>query len=123
MYVLPLPVTTDVQNPRVRYVGANLNLSLTCDFAEGSTAEGCYFNFTGVTTQQSFFVNRSKNSSEAYASSCHMANAVADNTDFVWSAFDDIGGVSIPVNLTEVDEDDFKCAGVFKYFAEAKTSL
>ena len=110
MYVLPLPVTTDVQNARVRYVGTNLHL--TCDFAEGSTAEGCYFNFTGVTTQQSFFVSRSENSSEV--SSCAMANAVANNTDFLWSAFDDIGGVSIPVNLTEADEDDFECGpGVF----------
>ena len=46
------------------------------------------------------------------ASSCDMANAVADNTDFKWSAFDDIGGVSIMVELIEADEDDFECAGI-----------
>lgn len=105
----PLPVTTDVQNPRVRYVGTNFNL--TCDFAEGSTAEGCFFNFTGVKTEpQTFFVNRIGNSS--VATNCTEAETAADDKNYNWSAFDDIGGVSITVKLIPVDswdEDNFTC--------------
>ena len=103
-----LPVTTDVQNPSVRYVNNSVNL--TCEFAEGSTAEGCLFNFTGVTTQQSFFVNRSGDS--PVASTCAIARAFANNTDYTWSAFDDIGGVPVTVELIAVDsqdEDNFTC--------------
>ena len=89
----------------MRYVGFNLNL--ICDFAEGSTAEVCFFKFTGMNAQESFLVNRSGNSS--VASSCAEAEAVADNVDFVWSAFDNIGGVPIMVELIPVDEDNFEC--------------
>ena len=105
--ILPLPVTTDVQNPRVKYVGESLNL--TCDFAEGSTAEGCFFNFTGVNTEsQTFFVKRSGNSSVAW--SCAMADADADDLNYMWSAFDDIEGVPITVELNDSqDQDNFKC--------------
>ena len=98
-------VTTDVQNPRVRYVGFNVNL--TCEFAEGSTAEVCFFNFTGMTAQQTFLVNRAVNTS--VASSCAMTDAVADNVDFGWSAFDNIAGIPITVELIPVDEDHFEC--------------
>ena len=107
--VLLLSVTTDVQNPRVRYVGTNLNLSLTCDFAEKSTAEGCLFNFTGINTEpQSFLVNRVGDS--PMASACTMANAVANNMNYMWSAFDAIRGVPITVELIAVDnQDNFEC--------------
>ena len=100
-----MSVTTDVQTAWVRYVGAKVNL--ICDFAEGSTAEGCFFNFTGMSTHQSFLVNKSVNSS--VASSCAVAFAVADNADFAWSASGTIGGVSIMVELIPVDEDNFEC--------------
>ena len=108
--VLPLKVTTDVQNPQVRYVGDNFNL--TCEFAEGSTAEGCFFNFTGIIYgAQTFFVNRSGNSS--VATTCAMADAtVADDKNYMWSAFDDIGGVPITVELIPFDsrdENNFTC--------------
>ena len=86
----------------MRYVGVGVNLS--CDFAEGSTAEGCFFNFTGITTVQTFFVNRSGNSS--VATTCAVTYAAADDKNFVWSAFDDIGGVSITVELIPVDSQD-----------------
>lgn len=46
------------------------------------------------------------------ASSCAVANAVADNLDFMWSAFDDGGGVPIAVALMPVDrrnQDNFEC--------------
>ena len=89
----------------MRYFGFNLNL--TCDFAEGSTAEVCFFNFTGMTAKQTFLVNRAVNSS--VASSCAMADAVADIADFEWSAFDNIAGVPITVELIPVDEDHFEC--------------
>lgn len=105
---MPLQVTTDVQNPQVRYVGTNVNL--TCEFAEGSTAEGCFFNFTGYNSEpQTFFVKKSGNSS---ASACAMANAAADDKNYMWSAFDNIGGVAITVELIPVDswdEDNFTC--------------
>ena len=97
-----------MQNPSVRYVNNSVNL--TCEFAEGSTAEGCLFNLTGVTTQQSFFVNRSGDS--PVASTCAIARAFANNTDYTWSAFDDIGGVPVTVELIAVDsqdEDNFTC--------------
>ena len=103
-----LPVTTDVQNPSVRYVNNSVNL--TCEFAEGSTAEGCLFNFTGVTTQQPFFVNRSGDS--PVASRCAIARAFANNTDYTWNAFDDIGGTPVTVELIAVDsqdENNFTC--------------
>ena len=103
---LPLPVTTDVQNPSVRYV--NYSVNLTCEFAKGSAAEGCLFNFTGATTQQSFFVNR--NGDSPVASTCAIARAFANNTDYTWSASDIIGGVPIMVELSLVDEDNFECA-------------
>ena len=108
---LPLQVTTDVQNPKVRFIGANVNL--TCDFAEGSTADGCFFNFTGYNTDlepQSFFINRSGNSS--VATTCDVADAPADDKNYEWSAFDDIGGVPITVELIPVgiwEEDNFTC--------------
>ena len=107
--VLSLQVTTDVQSPQVRYVGANFNL--TCEFADGSTAEACFFNFTGIKTEaQTFFVNRSENSS--VATTCAMSDAAADDKNYMWSAFDDIGGVPITVELIPVDsrdEDNFTC--------------
>ena len=104
---LTLPVTTDVQNPSVRYVNNSVNL--TCVFAEGSTAEGCLFNFTGpgINTQQSFFVNRSGDSS--IATSCESTREFANNTDYMWSASDTTGGISIVVELILVDEDNFEC--------------
>ena len=104
---LPLLVTTDVQSPQVRYVGANFNL--TCEFAEGSTAELCFFNFTGINTEpHTFLVNRAVNSS--VASSCAEADAVADDMNYMWSAFDDIGGVPLTVELIAVDsQDNFEC--------------
>ena len=105
---ISLPVTTDVQNPRVRYINTNLNLS--CNFAEGSTAEGCFFNFTGLSKEQSFFVNRTGDS--LVVSACAVAGAVADNVDFTWSAFDDGGDIPIAVTLVPVDsqdQDNFEC--------------
>ena len=92
----------------MRYVNTNLNLS--CNFAEGSTAEGCLFNFTGVSTEQSFFVNRTGDS--LVASSCAVAEAVDDNVDFMWSAFDDGGDIPIAVTLVPVDSQNqvnFEC--------------
>ena len=106
--VLPLSVTTDVQNPRVRYLNNTINL--TCEFAEGSTAEGCLFNFTGVTTHEIFVVNRSGDSTAA--STCTISKAFANNTDYMWSAFDFNGGVPIKVELIAVDsqdDDNFTC--------------
>ena len=107
--MLPLQVTTDVQNPQVRYAGANFNL--TCEFAEGSTAEGCFFNFTGIKTEaKTFFVNRSGNSS--VATTCAMSDTAADDMNYMWTAFDDIGGVPITVELIPIDswdEDNFTC--------------
>ena len=105
--VLTLSVTTDVQNPRVKYVGAFLNL--TCEFAEGSTAEVCFFNFTGINSgPTTFVVNRTGNSS--MASSCAMANTTADDNNYMWSAFDDIGGVPVTVELIDSqDQDNFEC--------------
>ena len=109
LFLLPLQVTTDVQNPQVRYVGTNVNL--TCEFAEGSTAEGCFFNFTGVNTKsKTFFVNRSGNSS--VATTCAMANPTADDMNYMWSAFDDTEGVAITVEVIPIDswdEDNFTC--------------
>ena len=71
-------------------------LNLTCEFAEGSTAELCFFNFTGINTEpQTFLVNRTVNSSDAL--SCAMANAVVDEMDYMWNAFDEIGGISVTV--------------------------
>lgn len=102
------PVTTDVQNPSVRYVNNSVNL--TCEFAEGSTAEGCIFNFTGVTSQQSFFVNRSEDSD--VASRCEITRAFANNTDYIWSVFDNAGEVPVTVELIAVDsqdENNFTC--------------
>ena len=46
------------------------------------------------------------------ATSCDVANATADNVDFMWHAFDDIGGVPVTVELIAVgsqDKDNFKC--------------
>ena len=94
-----MPVTTDVQNPRVGYLNNSVNL--TCEFAEGSTAVGCIFSFTGVTTQQIFVVNRSGDS--PVASTCAIARAFANNADYTWSAYDDIGGVPVTVELIAVD--------------------
>jgi len=108
---ISLPVTTDVQNPRVRYINTNLNLS--CNFAEGSTAEGCFFNFTGLSKEQSFFVNRTGDS--LVVSACAVAGAVADNVDFTWSAFDDGGDIPIAVTLVPVDSQNqvnFECIPV-----------
>ena len=108
-HALPLSVNTGVQNLRVKYIGAFLNL--TCEFAEGSTAEVCFFNFTGINTEpQTFLVNRAVISS--VASSCAMADAVADDKNYIWSAFDDIGGVPVTVELIAVDSQDehsFEC--------------
>ena len=57
-------------------------LSLTCEFAEGSTAELCFFNFTGINTEPpTFLVNRTVNSSDAL--SCAMANAVVDKMNYM----------------------------------------
>ena len=92
----------------MRYLNNSVNL--TCEFAEGSTAVGCIFSFTGVTEQEIFVVNRSGDS--LMATSCAMASAFANNTDYTWSAFDDIGGVPITVQLIAVnshDADNFEC--------------
>ena len=93
----------------MKYVGAFLNL--TCEFAGGSTAEVCIFNFTGINKEpQTILVNRTVNSS--VATTCAMANAAADDKNYMWSAFDDIGGVSVTVELIAVDsqdEDNFTC--------------
>ena len=97
-----------MQNPSVRYVNNSVNL--TCEFAEGSTAEGCIFNFTGVTSQQSFFVNRSGDSD--VASRCEITRAFANNTDYIWNAFDNVGEVPVTVELIAVDsqdENNFTC--------------
>ena len=61
---------------------------------------------------QSFalFVKRTGDSS--VASACAVAEAVADNVDFTWSAFDDGGDIPIAVTLIPVDsqdQDNFEC--------------
>ena len=44
------------------------------------------------------------------ATSCAIAMAFANNTDYMWSAFDYIGGVQITVKLNAVDsQDNFEC--------------
>ena len=40
-------------------------------------------------------MNRTVNSSDAL--SCAMANAVVDEMDYMWNAFDEIGGISVTV--------------------------
>ena len=40
------------------------------------------------------------------ASSCAMADAVADDKNYMWSAFDDIGGVPVTVELIAVDSQE-----------------
>ena len=70
----------------------------------------CIFNFTGVTSQQSFFVNRSGDSD--VASRCEITRAFANNTDYIWSAFDNVGEVPVTVELIAVDsqdENNFTC--------------
>ena len=94
----------------MKYVGTNHNLSLTCEFAEGSTAESCLFNFTGVTTQRSQTFMVYKFGDSPIATTCAVANATAGDMNYMWSAFDDIGGVPITVKLIPVDsQDNFEC--------------
>ena len=53
-------------------------------------------------------MNRNRDS--PVASTCEIAKAFANNADYTWSAFDDIGGVPIAVELIAVDsQDNFEC--------------
>ena len=62
-------------------------------------------------------MNRSENSSVATTD-----DAAADDKNYMWSAFDDIGGIPITVELIPVnsrDEDNFTCQpGMQRMWAE-----
>ena len=76
----------------------------------GRRQKGASLTSQGVTTEQSFYVNRSADS--PVASTCAIARAFANNTDYMWSAYDDMGGVPVTVELIAVDsqdEDNFTC--------------